>query len=704
MMGEPASAIAPSDGGSGGRSAGATRAATRALIRSLWNRHFVPRPLRDADVWAEQELHLPTGETSEPGRLSFTRAPYGRLPLQLLSPRSLTRDVAFMAPAQVVKTVIGLATAAFFVVEHPCTIWFVFPSEENAKAFKTDRWDPIVAATPALRAVIPHQKSREGANTQKRTLFAGGSLKFLGANVPANLRSKPVRVLILEEYDALSRQLKDEGTAAGIAEARTRSFRRPKIYRDSTPTVAGGSAIVEALEQAECVFDWHVPCPHCGVRQVLRWEQVRYQKPARLAQGRRSVVPDVTVECVSCHAAIAERDKFRMKAEGEWIPRWDHGRRTVGFDGSTLAMLAEKTWGEMAVKYEAGLSDEEQMREFRNLDLGLPFEEDTTTPSTDALLERREPYPAGTVPAGARLLVAGVDTQSSGDGWLRVGIYAYGRNMECWAIERRTIIGATTDHRAGAWLELRQRFLDASWPCAGGGTIPIRAIAIDSGHLPDVVYAFAQESAKPVYGKRGTQVTRDRTVLAIKGAALQHVAYAVASTADAEKRRGGIRVIRLNVGMLRIALYRRLRILALSPGEVASGDQPPRGLIHFPDDEAFDAAYFAELTNAELKKKQSGGFTQLYWDKPKGVRHEDGDCFVYALGAAIVCGAERHRDADWVHLEARLPPGLVQPPTRVAMVEAPREAPRPPVPAPTAAPPVGAAVRRRRFSNTWLGG
>lgn len=691
--------------------------ATRTVVEALWNRHFVPRPLRDADEWAEAELVLPTEETEDAGQFRLSRAPYAAFVLKLLSPRSLTRIVSFQAPAQVTKTLVGLIVAFHRIVDHPCRIWFVFPTDLMARDFKRDRFDPLVEASPSLRALIPKQKAREGGHTKTFLKVPGGSVKFVGANVPWALRSTPVKLLIEEEYDALSRALKGEGSASGIAEARTRRVRRAKIYRNSTPTIAGVSAIVTAVQESESCYEYQVPCPHCDVRQVLRWEQMRYEKPPTPEHGTLLSVPGVTVACVACERPIEERHKPALRARGEWVAKWNLGSKSVGVDGSSLALLAERPWGEMVAKYLRGLGDEQTMREFWNLDLGLPYEQDTSAPDVDLLLARREPYQPGVVPRGARFLTCGVDWQ---DGWIKSAVWAWGRNGESWSIDVRVLVGPTNDPAAGAALAWRQQVLDVDWPCEGGGTLPITLAGIDSGYRPDDVYALVAQCKQLRFAKHHFGVAGPRTVMATKGrdewVRPVSIAQKVDVGAGARTKRGTPRVVMLGTSLLRLWTYDALKVQPLSPEDTAAHG-PPKHLCHFPQHEAWNATELAELTNATLTRTTVRGVTKLRWDKPKHLRHELGDCFVNARAAAIVVGLTRWRESDWQRLERGLPPGLlaappvvtVAPPSATtadgngaasAVGASPPSAPPPPA---APAPPAPRAQGPRYGGSSWMG-
>jgi phage terminase large subunit GpA-like protein len=695
---------------------------TRDFLARLWDERFVPRPLRWADEWAEQERRLSSEESDDHGPYRIARTPYARFILRLLSPRSLTRVVSFMAPAQVTKTECGINAIGHRIDDHPCRIMLLMPTIDMAKDYVRDRFEPMVEGCPSLRARVPRVRSRDAQNTKLHKKFPGGSIRFRGANVPWALRSIPIQMLVEEEYDALARSLKAEGSASGIAEARLRRARRPKIYRNSTPTVAGVSPIALALRDSEACFEYRVACPHCGLFQVLRWEQVRYEVPPKREDGGKlQSIPGVWVACIGCTGRIEEREKYRLAREAEahgehgWHAVWEIGRQSVGIDGSSLALLAEQPWGVMAAKYERGREDPEAMREFYNLDLGRPYEEGSDAPQAEDLYARREPYPAGIVPEGVRILVAGVDVQPEA-GWLAVEVVGYGRNMESWSIDYRVIPGDTSDPAGGAWAALVSQVLAVEWPCAGGGTLPIRCMAIDSGHQAEQVYAFARQHPAPTYGRKAIAIRKARTVMVIKGTDDWDMPLKLARKVSQTEKVRGLKVVGVGGSYLRHSQYRWLKRSPLTAEQRAAGEKEPRGVCHFPDAPQYSKDFFDELTAAEIRTEERHGFKRLRIVKPKHKRHEAGDCRVYARAAATACGIEQYTESDWRRVEASVPVGLVGhvatapvaveggasvPPSRVR--ERSDVMPERPM---TVGPPAPTVVTNRpgrRITNSWMG-
>jgi phage terminase large subunit GpA-like protein len=150
----------------------------------------------------------------------------------------------------------------------------VSPTVEMAKRNSKQRIDPLIEESPALSERISPSRSRDAGNTVLAKEFRGGVLLMTGANSAVGLRSMPVRYLFLDEVDGYPADVDGEGDAIQLAEARTRTFARRKILIVSTPTVSGVSPIEREFETSD-QRRYFVPCPHCGHRQWLRFEQLR---------------------------------------------------------------------------------------------------------------------------------------------------------------------------------------------------------------------------------------------------------------------------------------------------------------------------------------------------------------------------------------------------------------------------------------------
>jgi phage terminase large subunit GpA-like protein len=89
------------------------------------------------------------------------------------------------------------------------------------------------------------------------------------------------------------------------------------------------------------------------------------------------------------------------------------------------------------------------IKTFKNTELGETWVEEGEAPDWQRLVERREDYPIGTVPAGGLLLVGGADVQKDR---IEASIWAFGRGKESWLVEHRVLMGDTA--RDAVWKQL----------------------------------------------------------------------------------------------------------------------------------------------------------------------------------------------------------------------------------------------------------
>ncbi|XOB91990.1 phage terminase large subunit family protein [Pseudomonadota bacterium 24LQ007] len=605
-------------------------------IERAWREGLTPDPLLSVSEWADRHRMLSSKASAEPGRWRTSRTPYLKAIMDCLSPTSPVERVVFMKGAQVGATETGSNWIGYVIHHAPGPMMAVWPTVEMAKRNSKQRIDPLIEESPVLCELIAPARSRDSGNTILAKEFRGGVLVMTGANSAVGLRSMPVRYLFLDEVDAYPLDVEGEGDAISLAEARTRTFARRKIFIVSTPTIAGASAIEREYEASD-QRRYFVPCPHCSHRQWLRFEQLRWEK------GRPETAAYV---CESCETAIAEHHKTWMLEHGEWRATAEGSGKTAGFHLSSLySPLGWRAWREIAAAWEAAVSKETgssaAIKTFKNTELGETWVEEGEAPDWQRLLERREDYAIGTIPAGGLLLTAGADVQKDR---IEVSVWAFGRGKEAWLIEHRVLMGDTA--RDAVWKRLSE-LIDETWTHESGNQVPLARFALDTGFATQEAYAFVR-------------ACRDSRLMAIKGvprgAALIGTPTAVDVSQGGKKLRRGIKVYSVAVGLAKLEFYNNLRKSA----EVADdGTTPiyPAGFVHLPK---VDAEYIQQLCAEQLiTRRDRNGFPVREWQKLRE-RNEALDCYVYARAAAAASGLDRFEERHWREMERQL--GIAAPP------------------------------------------
>ena len=613
-----------------------------AELERAWREGLMPDPMLTLSQWADEHRVLSSKASSEPGRWRTSRTPYLREIMDCLSPSSPIERVVFQKGAQIGATEAGSNWVGFVMHHAPGPMMCVWPTVEMAKRNSRQRIDPLIEESAALRELIAPARSRDAGNTILAKEFRGGVLVMVGANSAVGLRSMPVRYLFLDEVDGYPLDVEGEGDAISLAEARTRTFARRKIFIVSTPTIAGASTI-EREYLASDRRRYFLPCPHCGHMQWLRFEQLRWDK------GRPEGAAYI---CEGCDDAIEEHHKTWMLDNGQWRATARGPARTAGFHLSSLySPLGWRSWGEIAAAWEVATATETKsaaaIKTFRNTELGETWVEEGEAPDWQRLLERRESYRIGTVPWGGLLLTAGADVQKDR---IEVSVWAWGRGKASWLVEHRVLMGDTA--RAAVWNQLGA-LLDETWPHASGAEMPLQRLAVDTGFATQEAYAFV----------RGCQDSRVMGIRGVpKGAALIGTPTAVDVTIGGRKLRRGVKVWAVAVHIAKLELYNNLR-KACSVDEVSGELIFPEGYVHLPQ---VDGEYLQQLCAEQLlTRRDRNGYPLREWQKHRE-RNEALDCAVYARAAAAACGLDRVGERHRRELEKPL--GFATPPPAPAII------------------------------------
>lgn len=619
-------------------------------IERAWREGLVPDPLLSVSEWSDRHRMLSSKASSEPGRWRTSRTPYLKAIMDCLSPTSPVERVVFMKAAQLGATEMGSNWIGYVIHHAPGPMMAVWPTVEMAKRNSKQRIDPLIDESSILRELIAPARSRDSGNTILAKEFRGGVLVMTGANSAVGLRSMPVRYLFLDEVDGYPIDVDGEGSAVALAEARTRTFSRRKIFIVSTPTIAGVSTIEREYEASD-QRRYFVPCPHCGHRQWLRFEQLRWER------GKDGNFPDTAAYvCESCEVPIPEHHKTWMLEHGEWRAMAEGASRTAGFHLSSLySPIGWRSWKDVAAAWESAISKEAgsaaAIKTFKNTELGETWVEEGEAPDWQRLLERREDYRTGTIPVGGLLLTAGADVQKDR---IEVSVWAFGRGKESWLVEHRVLMGDTA--RDEVWKALAS-VLRETWTHETGCQLGLGRLALDTGFATQEAYAFV----------RGV---RDPRLMAVKGvargAALVGTPTAVDATSGGKKLRRGIKVFSVAGGIAKLEFYNNLR-KAPEVAEDGVTIRYPAGFVHLPK---VDAEFLQQLCAEQLiTRRDRNGFAIREWQKMRE-RNEALDCYVYARAAAAASGLDRFEDRHWRELERQLGIAITDPPDLSALPDA----------------------------------
>jgi phage terminase large subunit GpA-like protein len=589
-------------------------------------RGFEPDPDLPVDEWADEYAFIPADSgANEHGKYRTSRTPHARSVMQWLSAQHPCKRVVLMGASQMLKTQVALNWFGSCVHQAPSNFLWIVPTGTLVKR-ASGRIDKTIRAIPVLEKRVAGKRSRDASNNLTTKEFTGGTLHVLTAGAAANLSEVSARYLVYDEIDRSDSSVQGEGSPSALAEARQTTFEQNrKAYYPSSPTIEGESAIADLFAQGtqrEALAD----CIHCGHAQPLD-----FFKLIRSDDGQ-ALYP-----CEECGGIHTEADKERMFARGAWSDG-------VGGDGETESATISQMflpygwfpWIGLLNKYEKArelmeAGNEHEMIVFYNTRLAKCWARAKEQTKYDDLMARVEPYRLGTMPAGALVLTAAVDTQNDR---LEFKVVGWGPGLEGWVVDYQVIMGSPAE--ATTWARLDELLLGRYRHAGSGQMLNIAATFIDSGgSATQEVYQFAY-------------TRRKRHVYAIKGASRPNRPILSGKPSLVDVKFNG-QTDKKGAQMWFVGTDTAKDYLAARWVKT----QGP-GAIHFPT--GLDEGYYKQLTAEYLTYVFRRGHKVRVWEKKQNDRNEAGDLMVYNLAAAHFAGLHKKTEHQWRVLRDRLNP------------------------------------------------
>jgi phage terminase large subunit GpA-like protein len=554
---------------------------------------LAPPPTLTVSEWADRERRLSPEASAEPGAWETSRAEYLRGIMDSLSDPIITRVVVAKG-SQVGYTECVNNVLGFFVDQDPAPILVIQPTVEMAEAWSKDRLSPMLRDTPCLAGKVKSPLTRDTGNTLRQKVFTGGRLAIVGANSPAGLASRPVRIVIADEVDRFPLSAGSEGDPLALASKRQGTFWNRKTLLGSTPTIMETSVIWRewlASDQRHYL----VPCFDCGHEQRLAWSNVRWDK----TETGQHLPHTAHYICEGCGSVWTDIERHDAVARGRWVAT---NHDVIGIAGFHITGLLSP-WISMADvvrEFLAARKNRELLQVWSNTVLGEPFKSEQETVEGASLLRRGEAYGSQSIPDEVQLLTAGIDVQ--GDR-LEVQIIGFGPFEEMYAVRYEVLPGDPTQEYV--W-QLLDAVLKDIYRTDTGRELRVRVSCVDTGgHHQHAVLTYCR-------------TRRGLNVLPIKGVSGPKPIWPPRSS----RTKDNSQIFMCGVDTAKDVIYSRLRL-----------EKPGPGYVHFPVGGAFDPEYFAQLTSEAVQTRYKEGRPYRIWVLPNGKHNEALDCAVYCLAA-----------------------------------------------------------------------
>jgi phage terminase large subunit GpA-like protein len=621
-------------------------------------------PEMTVSQWAQANRYVASEASPRPGKWDNATAPYLVEPMDCLSWGDPCREVTVKKSAQLGFTEVINNWFGYIADASPAAMMIVQPTTQALHSYTREKLELAIEATPGLRRKVVDQKSRDETGSTTRTKrFAGGFCTLALATSSADLQSKSVRALAMDEISEYPAETGERGDPVDQALQRTKAYtENRKVLKNSTPSLDGACRISESYAASD-QRRFYVPCPHCDAFQILLFDNfVHDRRPAFFA-------------CAANGCVIEHHHKTRMLRDGVWIKTYDGGpenpppppvlareyiakwraRASAGREPGFAIWQAYSPfvpWDDTAAEYARAKDDPKKLKVFTQQVLGEPWKETMDAPAAEKLMEARGGFPRGRVPSGALFLTGFADVQKDRLEW---GVYAWGPRIaaddtpEAWLVDFGII--AHSPEGADAWREL-DGIVDRTFPDAWGKPWDIDAFGVDSGYLSARVYAYAMRRAIPRAANEAHNPATTRRVFAVDGRPgwknpplwLARASVAVDFNG---KKIGAVPLWASGTFDLKAGHYHALRQTLAGPDETTGRSRP--GTLHL--GQFVDRDYLAQLTAEHLADTDTKPPRKI-WVCPKGARNEALDIAVGARALAAHLAANL-TPADWQALAAR---------------------------------------------------
>ncbi|EBY7517481.1 phage terminase large subunit family protein, partial [Salmonella enterica subsp. enterica serovar Richmond] len=575
------------------------------------------RPLPMTAVeWADEYYYLPKES-------SYGSGAWETLPFQVAIMNTMGNDrirtVNLIKSARVGYTKMLLGVVGYFI-EHKSRNNLLFqPTDSAAEDFMKSHVEATIREVPCLKILAPWlgRKHRDNTLTLKR-FSSGVGFWCLGGAAAKNYREKSVDVVCYDELSSFEPDVEKEGSPTLLGDKRIEGSVWPKSIRGSTPKVKGSCQIEKAANESAHFMRFHVPCPHCGEEQYLKFGDDSTAFGLKWEKGK----PETVYYLCEHNGCVIRQSELDQK-EGRWICE-NTGIWTC--DGLTFYSAAGDeippprsisfhiwtayspftTWVQIVYDWLDALKDPNGVKTFINTTLGEPYEEAVAEKiGYEVLLEKVIRYGA-VVPERVVYLTAGIDSQRN-----RYEMYVWGwaPGEEVFLIDKQIIMGRHDDEDT---LQRVDAVINKKYRHADGTDISISRICWDTGGI-DAEIVYKRSKKHGIF-----------RVLPVKGASVYGKPVI---TMPKKRNQNGVFLCEIGTDTAKEMLYARMGAVT------APADEATPYAIRFPDNpDVFTEVEAKQLVAEELVEKLVNGKIRLLWDA-KGRRNEALDCLVYACAA-----------------------------------------------------------------------
>lgn len=371
---------------------------------------LMPRDHVAPDVWAEQNIIFSSPKDPIQGPLDLDLSPFLREPIRAWDLDGVTglREITFVGPEQIGKTLSWLCPLNWTCVFHPGTALVYYTSDQKARLVNTTKLRPLISNIRDLRVYL------DLPNADTASEYRLGPAQIMFGGVGSRISSITSKYNVADELDDWQ---PPRGTSPlDDLRKRARAFSPGLLCKVCTPKGSARQSKIwrEFLNSSQGYF--FLRCRSCGGLTMRSCDvhNLKFDLAEQTEAGVHALpIPEsIRLVCPVCHHEHVESDRPALIRSGKYVPKYPERTNNLGFQVGLLASRFESaSWMNIATaQVRAGRSgDEEAQRYFDNSVRGLPFKaRKLDTGCERALHIHKAPLPA---PGVIRWRFLAADTQ-----------------------------------------------------------------------------------------------------------------------------------------------------------------------------------------------------------------------------------------------------------------------------------------------------
>jgi len=541
-------------------------------------------PLTGAE-WADRYFYLSPESSSVEGR--WETLPYQRGPLNWMCDDDI-EEVNWQKSKRVGYTKLLLAAMGCLIEHKRRNVVLWQPTDGDRDRFSKTEVDAMLRDVPAVGKILRCEPgAKDKNNTIEQKAFFGAMLDLKGGKSGGSFRAMTKDVAMYDELDAFDRDVDKEGSPLELGDGRLEDSSFPKSIRGTTPKIKGSSLIEAEIRNCDVVMFRFLPCPHCGRLHRFEFANLKFDSQC--------------FACPWCGSLYPYGEYRAMDEAGRWQTEdgttyyHDDTDQFYNQDDEVIpkplrigikiwaAYSYFRPWSYIVKKWteasaESKVGNDSKLKATINTILGETYEEKGEKVESGQFTgERLEDYDALQIPNDIVLITIGADVQGGKNSRIELEVCGWGLGFESWSLDYVVIPG--DPEQSAIWDHLDDQFL-RKFTRDDGVVLPVAGGCVDSGYLPDRVFAF-------------TGPRRKRNIYATKGKAQYSGPLFKTSTEQFKNKK--IVQLAVNTDNAKETVFHRLnKILEHGPG-----------YCHFP--KTYEQDYFRKLTNEEKREKKKGG-------------------------------------------------------------------------------------------------